>query len=156
MWIVSIGVTALLIWVSGILSASSKATPGGGLHGRPLSVLPLILIVGAAPFIVRGYTITPDAILVQRLFWDTRVPLAGLQSAQFDPGALRWSIRTFGNGGLYSFTGWYWNRQIGAYRAFATDTKRAVVLKFTRRTIVLTPDSPEDFVRELSAYTARS
>jgi len=156
LWIVSTAVTALLIWVSGILSAFSKAAPGHGILGRPLSLLPLIIIVGAAPFTVRSYAITPDAILVQRLFWNTRVPLVDFQSARFDPGALRWSIRTCGNGGMYSFTGWYWNRRLGAYRAFATDPKRAVVLKFARRTIVLTPDSPEDFVRELSAHIGKS
>jgi hypothetical protein len=156
LWIVSVTVTALLIWVSGILSASSKAAPGHGILGRRLSVLPLMIIAGATPFTVRSYTISPDAILVQRLFWNTRVPLAGLQSARFDPDALRWSIRTCGNGGMYSITGWYWNRRLGAYRAFATDPKRAVVLKFARRTIVLTPDSPEDLVRELSAHIGKS
>ena len=138
----STAVTALLIGVSARLFRS---------HDGPLGLLPLFIIVGAAPFTVRSYTITPDTILVHRLFWNTRVPLAEFQSAQFDPGALRWSIRTCGNGGMYSITGWYWNKRVGAYRAFATDPKRAVILKFSRRTIVVTPDSPEEFVRELSA-----
>ncbi len=138
----SIAATALLVGVSARLFRS---------HGGTLGLLPLFIILGAAPFTVRSYTITPDAILVHRLFWNTRVPLAEFQSAQFDPGALRWSIRTCGNGGMYSFTGWYWNKRVGAYRAFVTDPKRAVILKFSQRTIVVTPDSPEEFVRELSA-----
>jgi hypothetical protein len=113
----------------------------------------LALLAGAALFTVRGYTILSDAILIQRLFWSTRLRLDGLQSVRFDPKAVRWSLRTCGNGGLFSFTGWYWNKRLGAYRGFVTDPKRVVVLKFSKRTVVVSPDSPEDFVRELSAYT---
>lgn len=144
LWIVSTLATVLLLGTSGFLSWK----PGGAFD-----LLPLLILLGAAPFVVRGYTITPDVLLVQRLFWSTRVPLAELQSARFDPDALRWSIRTCGNGGLYSFTGWYWNKRVGAYRAFATDPKRAVILKFTKRTVVVTPDDPERFVHELSPMT---
>src|SRR4051812_34399711 len=73
-------------------------------HGAvPLiALLPLVMVCGGALFTIRGYTVTPDALLVHRLFWTTRLPLAGLQSAQFKPDAMRWSIRTFGNGGLFS------------------------------------------------------
>src|SRR5258706_15831756 len=75
------------------------------LGGMPplFALLPLAILFGSALFTIRGYAITSDAILVQRLFWTTRLPLAGLQSAQFEPSAMRSSLRTFGNGGLFSF-----------------------------------------------------
>jgi len=60
------------------------------------------------------------------------------------------SIRTCGNGGFFSFTGFYWSRKLKSYRAYVTDLRRTVVLRYERRTILLSPDSPEDFVRELS------
>jgi hypothetical protein len=91
-----------------------------------------VLLSGALPFIVRGYTITGDTILVHRLLWDTKLPRAGLESATAEPDAMRRSIRTFGNG-----------------RAFVTDPRRAVVLRYANRRVVLSPDAPEDFVREL-------
>ena len=75
-----------------------------------------------------------------------------MQSARFDPSAMCGSVRTCGNGGLFSFTGWYWNRKIGKYRAFITDPAKAVVLVFANRRIVVTPDRPEDFVRALSVF----
>lgn len=122
----------------------------GQKAGVWIGIIPLLIVVGAVPFIVRGYAVTSDSILVERLFWTTRLPLAGLQSARFEPDAVRGSIRTCGNGGLFSFTGWYWNKRLGAHRAFVTDPKRIVVLKFPKRTIVLSPNMPEDFVRNLS------
>jgi len=62
---------------------------------------------------------------------------------------MRGSIRTFGNGGLFSFTGFYRNRLLGAYRAFVTDPRQAVVLRFPKRNVVVSPGAPEEFVRDL-------
>jgi hypothetical protein len=123
----------------------------GLFHGwlRWEGLLPLVIILVSALFTIRGYTVTSDALLVRRLFWTTRLPLAGLESAQVEPEAMRGSIRTFGNGGLFSFTGFYRNRPLGAYRAFVTDPHQAVVLHFPKRTVVVSPSAPEEFVRDL-------
>jgi hypothetical protein len=115
-----------------------------------LGLLPLALLIGCALFTIRGYTLTPDTLMIHRLLWSTRVPLADLQSAEYLPRAMRGSIRTFGNGGVFSFTGHCWSRVLGSYRAFVTDFQRTVVLRFPSRTIVLSPEPPEDFVRVLS------
>ena len=96
-----------------------------------------------------GYIPTPDAILVKRLFWDTRLPRKGLESAAFQPGVMKGSIRTFGNGGFYSFTGFYRNRELRNYRALVTNNAKTVVLRYADRTIVLSPGAPETFVAEL-------
>jgi len=111
--------------------------------------LPVVILIGCLPFVVRSYVITDDAILIRRLFWTTRLVRAGLQSAEFVPNAMRGSIRTCGNGGAFSITGWYWNKRLGFYRAYVTDLKRTVVLRFPLRRVVLSPDEPEEFVREL-------
>ena len=117
-----------------------------------LGLLPLISIAVAALFTIRGYSIHGESIFVQRLFWSTRLSLAGLQSVKFRPDVVRGSTRTFGNGGFFSFTGYYRNKDLGSYRAFVTDPKRVVVLRFPKGAVILSPDSPEEFVRVLSAY----
>jgi Bacterial PH domain len=78
------------------------------------------------------------------------LPRNGLQSARFEPNVMRGSIRTCGNGGLFSFTGFYRNKLLGSYRALVTDTKQKVVLAYSDRTVGLSPESPEEFVRELA------
>lgn len=115
-----------------------------------VALLPLAIVCGGALFTIRGYSVILDAILVHRLFWTTRLPLAGLQSAQFEPDAMRWSLRTFGNGGLFSFTGFFRNKSLGAYRAFVTDPHRTVVLRYSARTVVVSPAAPEEFVHDLT------
>jgi hypothetical protein len=108
-----------------------------------------VVVLCCLPFLIRAYAITDDAILIRRLFWTTRLDLAGLKSAEVLPKVMNKSLRTCGNGGGFSFTGWYWNKSLGFYRAFVTDLNRTVVLRFGKRTVVLSPDDPEDFVSEL-------
>lgn len=124
------------------------------LSGRAIrlwiALIPLVIVFGGALFTIRGYTVTADAILIHRLFWMTRLPLAGLQSAQFDPNAMRCSIRLLGNGGLFSFAGFFRNKPLGIYRAFVTDPRQAVVLRFPARTVVVSPSDPERFVHQIA------
>lgn len=145
-----ISVAASLLCV-GVAIHERHALASGDLRGLGFwfGLLPLALLVGTALCTVRGYSITPDAILIHRLCWKTKLSRQGLESAEFQPGILCRSIRTFGNGGLFSFTGWYYNRTLGGYRAYATDIHRTVVLRLRGKIIVLTPDEPERFVSEL-------
>lgn len=123
-------------------------------------LLATILLIGVPPLIVaqtlagrvRGYTLTEDAITVRRGLWNTRLPLAGLRSVTGDVDAMSGSARVFGNGGLFSITGRYWNRKLGWYRAFATDPSRAVVLRYADRTIVITPHDPQHFIMRAGTF----
>ena len=117
--------------------------------------LPLAFALGSALFMVRGFELSKDALRVKRLFWTTRLPLADLATAEWDPAAMRRSIRTLGNGGFYSYTGYYRNKALGSYRAYVTDLDRAVVLRFTDRRLVISPDDPAGFLRELQALTGK-
>ncbi len=130
--------------------------PPLGMPAFWLGCLPLALVIGCALFTIRGYALTPDTLLIRRFLWSTRVPLAELKSAEYLPGAMRGSIRTFGNGGFFSVTGLFWSRPLGSYRAFVTDLQRTVVLRFPGRTVVLSPESPEDFVRVVSVGRAEA
>ena len=136
--LICLGVAILMLWRG-----------PGWIHW--VAVLLLATICGGELFTIRGYTLTSDAILVHRLLWKTQLPLTGLQSAEFTPGAMRGSLRILGNGGLFSFSGVFRNKTLGTYRAFVTDLRRTVVLRFAERTIVISPSEPEDFVREVNA-----
>jgi hypothetical protein len=116
----------------------------------------LIVLIAAAPFTIRGYTINSDSLVAHRLFWDTGLPLAGLQVAEFNPNAMKKSWRTAGNGGLFSFTGYFSNKTLGDYRALVTDPAHSVILRFSTETIVVSPDSPETFVQTILNRTQAS
>lgn len=115
-----------------------------GMVGTPL----VILLAGIA-CTVRGYHLAPERLRVRRLGWASEWDLDGLEAVAADPGAMIGSRRVLANGGLFSFSGRFRNRHLGIYRAQATDPGRAVILKWPNRTLVITPDDPERFVRTL-------
>ncbi len=108
-------------------------------------LLPVTILVISAFFMIRGYEVRNNVLHIQRLGWRTTLDLVGLESAETDPEAMKGSIRLFGNGGLFCFAGKFRNKKLGSYRAFATDRKLAVVLKFRNKVVVVTPDKPVDF-----------
>lgn len=117
----------------------------------PLARLAMVLVPGlllalTALWTIRGYQLSAGVLQVRRLLWATRLPLAGLVSAQADVTATRGSLRLCGNGGLFSFGGLYWNRRFGRYRMFATDPQHAVVLIFASGIVIVTPEAPDVFV----------
>jgi hypothetical protein len=132
-----------------------------GPHGSLLWILgmifmPLSMLSIASLFSIRRYILTSDALLICRLVWNTRLELSGLKTVEVDAEAMFKSIRTFGNGGLFCFAGAFTNNRLGAYRAFATDPSRSVVLRFSDRTVVVTPDHPADFVMKINQLRGNS
>jgi hypothetical protein len=116
--------------------------------------VPACILVSALLFRVCGYSLTATALEVERPLWTTPFTLADLLSVAGDSDALQGSLRLFGNGGLFSFTGIFWNRRLGLFHAYGTDPGRAVVLKFRKRTIVITPDDTQRFIVRVRTYLA--
>ena len=134
-------------WVVGA-SFLPASVPAWSVH-LTRWILPVI-VVACLPFMVLGYEVTEDAIWIRRPLWKTRLSRTGLKSATVMPKAMRHALRTCGNGGAFSFTGWFWNTHLGSFSAYVTDLERTVVLRFEKRTVVVSPGETEDFVNELS------
>jgi len=141
---VSFGASVFLTGVSAALLLTAQSPLG-------LSLLPVGVLAVCVLFVIRGYTVVPGALEIHRLLWTTRIPLEGLKELRSEPEAMRGSLRLWGNAGLFSFTGWFWNKPLGIYRAFVTDTRRTVVLRLAKRTLVVSPADPEAFIRDVEA-----
>lgn len=109
-------------------------------------IIPPLVLLTSAVFMVKGYVLTDEHIVVRRLGWTTRLQLDGLSSVVGDQEAMNRSLKLFGSGGVMSYTGIFWNRKTGRYRAFATDPSRSVVLSYPNRKVVITPDDPQRFI----------
>lgn len=145
----------LMTWLSAVILVGISVI---GISSGPrdsavwilcMVAMPLCTLVIAAFFAIRGFVLSGEALFVLRPGWSSKLPLTDLRAAEVDPEAMTRSIRTFGNGGIFCFAGAFRNKKIGTYRAFATDPKRSVILKFSDRTVVVTPDNPADFVARI-------
>ena len=110
---------------------------------------PLLILAGTALFAVCGYALEDGCLVIQRPCWQTRFPLADVVSVAADPDAMKGSIRLAGDGGLFAFVGWFRNRKLSTYRAYVTDVNRCVVIRWPKRTIVISPGSPHRFIDAL-------
>lgn len=119
-----------------------------------LAGLLIAIVVFCWLFSVRGYAIRMGTLEIHRPLWVTSLSIRDLQSAEIDPHAMKGSIRLCGNGGLFVFSGLFWNSRLRSFRAWVTDLKGTVVLRFPRRTIVLSPLEPEQFVAQLRAHSS--
>lgn len=136
---VILAVTVLLL-IQAKMPLASRALLAGAL---------LLMLPGFALFSIRGYRLEPDALIVRRLLWETSIPLRGLTRVEVRPLAKELGFRLLGNGGLFSFCGFYWSRSLGRYRLLGTDLKQAVVLRFEQRILIVTPSPPEAFAESL-------
>ena len=116
-------------------------------------VIPVLIPIASAFWMIRGFVLEGETLLVQRLGWQLKLDLKELESVEADPEAMASSLRTWGNGGLFCFCGRFTNKKLGAYRAYATDQKRSVVMKFQDQTVVVSPDRPDDFVASIKERT---
>src|SRR5688572_4245788 len=113
--LVSLFATVLLV---GISTLEAFVLPRQLLGGWPWLVgtfMPLLILVASLLFVVRGYSLSPGLLHVQRLLWSTKIPLESLRSAWASPDATSGSLRLLGNGGLYSSTGIFRNSRLGTY-----------------------------------------
>ncbi len=145
-----------LCWMSAFTVVLIPAVAVPVLFKNQVGWLVALILPAAALFIVRSYAIEPNVLAIRRLLWTTRLSLAGLQSAELSPNVMRGSLRLFGNGGMFSITGLFRNRALGNYRAFVTDLTKTVVLRFPKRTVVVSPENPERFVAEISGFAFRT
>ena len=144
-------VGTVLILGAGIGAYRAIPVPTGFTHQFGLAVamiLPAVL-VGSLLFMVTGYAVEGTELYVRRLLSSTCISLQGLKRIWIEPAVCKGSIRVFGNGGLFSFTGLFYSKRLGRYRLFATDISRSVVLILPSRVVVITPAEPEAFIEHV-------
>jgi len=124
----------------------------GRTWGVFLVALPAIVLLLSIACVVRGYSLTEREILVNRLGWSTHLSLSNLQSVEGKADVTKSALRLFGNAGVFSFTGFYWNRELRLFRAFVTDPSRAVVLRYPKIAVVITPHDPQQFIMRARTY----
>jgi len=155
-WLVIVVVALILALHAGIvLPALWKKSPV--VFWRVLALdAGIVLICVAAWFIsnIRRITLSGQTLLIKLTFWTARFDLAGLRSASVDAQAFKFgTLRSFGNGGLGAYHGWFWSKRMGKFRGYVTDKSRAVVLRWENKCVVVSPKDTEYFIEEVCKRT---
>lgn len=145
---VSSTVATVLVLVIGVAAHRGIPATTGFTHAIGWAVLmfPVVLLLWSLLATVRGFSVGPGSLVVHRLGWQTRYPLADVSRVYFDAALCKRAVRVFGNGGLFGFTGLYYHRELGRFRLFATDLRQTVVLQTRDRTLVISPAEAQALV----------
>jgi hypothetical protein len=100
--------------------------------------------------------VAADAIVVDRKIKPVQISFTDIKEIRLvEPSDMRMSIRTFGNGGVFGYTGLYYNRKMGSMRWYCTQRKNYVLIATTKgKKMIVTPDEPGAFMNELESIRA--
>lgn len=109
-------------------------------------------------FRVVGYTVDRERITIQRPFGEKHIPITDIDKVILpEKGSMRWTIRTFGNGGIFGYTGSFANSTYGSMTWYATRTDKTIlVVTKERKKILLTPDDlqmADEIIRQQNRHT---
>lgn len=125
-----------------------QIAPAATLFALPLIVVPLYAYA-AAP---SGYAIDEGQLYIERaLLGPKTIPLAAISACHPLPrAALRGTIRLYGTGGLFGWTGRCQAPQVGKFRLYATSLDRLIIIqRHKRRAIVISPADMNGFLTGL-------
>lgn len=142
----------ILFWVTVLLSAAVLGLASLAWYDGHRWLAPLLagglLLLGLLR--VRGYTVDGNTLRIHRPGWTKDVDLADLEGAEPAPGLLDRSVSLWTTRGMFGVVGLVRHRQVGRYRAYVTDQRRGVLLRFRAgRPLLLSPESPDRFLAAL-------
>lgn len=140
-WLLSLSV------VAGLFAATLRFGAPGGI-AIPLWTAALFAGIGLVCWAQqpRLYLLQDGELRVERraFFPPARLDLATVRRVA-PLASLPMTLRLWGNGGLYSWVGWFWSRGIGTYWMCATNLGELVLLDGERRWVV-SPENRAEFV----------
>ncbi|HEX9785953.1 MAG TPA: PH domain-containing protein [Opitutaceae bacterium] len=129
--------------------------PGNSFSFAVLGPLGGLFIIAAVWYVarIRCYRLTGGFLVVERVLPKPQFPLVGLESVAFEPGSTAYAFKVIGIDGLGAMAGRFRNLKLGKFRAYLTDGDRAVVLRWPKQTLVVSPERPADFVEAVRKRT---
>lgn len=97
-----------------------------------------------------AYSVAGDSIIIHRPLTPVVISRTDILDIRIPTEAeMSWTIRTFGVGGLFGYFGKFTNTQLGGMTWYATQRGNYVLLVTKTKRIILTPDSPQEFLAAL-------
>jgi hypothetical protein len=134
-----------LIFFVGIFGIGLMLTQQPWYGGLVVTLVPVIILIPSYMYSVKGYQITGGKLVIQRVFskLNREIKLSEIESVSIPlKSDFRWTIRTFGNGGVFGYYGMFANPKLGSFREYVTNRKNRImiILKATKNKIVISPE----------------
>lgn len=107
-----------------------------------IGALFIVLILFCYVYAPKGYDITKGEIIVRRILGKVKIKTSDVENVSIiDPEKMKFTIRTFGVGGVFGYFGKFYNSFLKSFTMYGTQRKNYVLLTMkSGKKIVLTPD----------------
>ena len=94
-----------------------------------------------------AYELNKDELIIKRPFKQVVIKRNDIADIQFlTDEQLKWTIRSFGVGGLFGYFGYFYNRQLGSMLWYTSQRKNRILIRLkNEEKIVISPDDPALF-----------
>ncbi len=143
---VMVVITVLMVLlIIGLIAHGLLLPPEVSLWGILIPLLLGAIMVACYLRAPVAYEVTPDNRLVVRFRLGSR-QFAAVKGFHPARGRFRFTLRLWGNGGVFAATGIYWNREFGVFHAYVTDQKKIVVVELQNgKRVVISPANTEEW-----------
>lgn len=150
--IITTGVTVLFIGL-GFMDFLPFSHPFDWKKSAIITSILIVTYVSAYIYRPLGYTITDNQVIIRRPWRSVIVERKSIKTAQIiSKDQLKFTIRTFGVGGLFGYYGKFYNSVYGKMTWYLTRRDRLVLIKTVdNKTILLSPDEIDPFIKELGS-----
>jgi hypothetical protein len=148
------GFIAVMAVVTGVTGYKSI----GEMEGGPTTILAFlgtvlltIMLITFWLYRPEAVSLTEEALVVERKVSKISIPYSDIvQITLPEDKDMRFAVRTFGNGGLFGYTGKYYKQPYGSMTWYCSQRKNYVLLETSAgKKIVVTPDDRDAMVTEL-------
>lgn len=148
------GVTIAVSILFAIVVAAQVYLYLSGAHlSAFLTAIPILLIYFATySFRPINYDITSDKLVIHRAIKNVIIRRKDIKRVEpINKDQMKWTIRTFGVGGLFGYYGEFVNSKLGEMTWYATRRDKTVLIETVDdKKLIVTPDEPEAFIKQLS------
>ncbi len=153
-WFVTGFVVLILLFISGssVYEIYKAVASESSISKHVLFLFVTLLILGVTYyFSIKKYVISDSELTVVRPFSNVVFSVSKIKEVRMlDDCDMKFTIRTFGVGGLFGYVGKFWNNHIKHFTAYSTRLRNLVLVVTTDdKKFVLSPNDTVLFVTEL-------
>ncbi len=117
-------------------------------------VIMISLFIGTYLLKTISVSVADDSITINRTIKPVIIEFSEIASIR-KVNNMKFAMRTFGNGGLFGYTGLYYKKGIGSMTWYCTQRQNYILIEKTNgKKLVITPDEPDAFMQEIAAKHA--
>ncbi len=110
------------------------------------AVITIVILIICYLYAPTAYEISDSKLIVYRNFGE--IEFSNVTACRFIEDKVPFTVRLWGNGGVFAGMGIFWNSRFGVFRMYVTNTKQKefVLVETESQIVIISPENPQVFI----------